>query len=222
MPDIFDEVAEDLRAERTRKFLIKYAGVFIAAAVLVLLGIGGWKTWQWHQHRQEVRAATQYLTLTGRIAQAGSGLTKDGEIADAKSLVDFAATAPRGYATLARFRAAALYSAAGDTKPAEALWNQIGASNGSAGPLMQGLANLLWAQHAMGIVPDAAVMARLQPLMAPSSPWHDLAQMNAAVLDMQSGKTAEAKSLLERVSADPTSPANLRNLAQGLIAKLNG
>ncbi|MCF3946958.1 tetratricopeptide repeat protein [Acidiphilium iwatense] len=222
MPDIFDEVADDLRAERTRKFLARYAGAFVAAAVLVLIGIGGWKTWQWYQHRQNVRAATQYMALTDRIAQAGPGLAKAGEIKDAKALVDFAAKVPAGYATLARFRAAALYNAAGDAQSAEALWNRLGASASGAGPILRGLANLLWAQHAMGVTPDATVMARLKPLMAPSNPWHDLAQVNAAVLDMQAGKNAEAKSLLDRVSADPAAPANLRNLAEGLIAKLNG
>ena len=222
MPDIFDEVADDLRAERTRKFLVRYAGAFITAAGLVLIGIGGWKAWQWYQHRQNVQAAAQYLTLTDRIAQAGPGLTSQGKIKDAKALVDFAAKAPAGYATLARFRAAALYSAAGDDTTAEALWAKLGATGSGAGPVLRGLANLLWAQHAMGTAPQTEVMARLKPLMAPSSPWHDLAQVNAAVLDMQSGQNAAAKSLLERVSADPVAPANLRNLAEGLIAKLNG
>ena len=222
MPDIFDEVADDLRAERTRKFLARYAGAFIIAAGLVLIGIGGWKTWQWYQHRQNVHAATQYVTLTNQIAQAGPGLTKAGEIKDAKALTDFAAKAPAGYATLARFRAAALYSEAGDDTAAEALWNKLGAPGSGARPMLRGLANLLWAQHAMGVAPEPAVMARLKPLMAPSNPWHDLAQVNAAVLDMQAGKNAEAKSLLQRVSADPVAPANLRNLAEGLLAKLNG
>lgn len=222
MPDIFDEVADDLRAERTRKFLVRYAGVFIAAAGIVLIAIGGWQALKWYHHKQDMRAATEYVTLTDRIAQTGTGATKIQNLADAKSLIAFAAKAPPGYASLARFRAAALYAAGGDTKAAMALWTELGEADSSAGPMLRGLANLTWAQHAMGTVPDDQVMARLKPLMADDSPWHDLAQVNAAVLDMQSGKTADAQSLLQRVSADPTSPANVRNLAEGLLAKLNG
>jgi hypothetical protein len=222
VPDIFDEVAEDLRAERTRKFLVRYAGVFIAAAGLVLIAIGGWQTLKWYHHKQNIRAATQYVTLTDRIAKTGAGATKTTDIADARSLIAFAAKAPPGYAALARFRAAALYAGGGDIKAAMALWTQLGAGDSTAGPMLRGLANLIWTQHAMGTVPDDQVMARLKPLMADSSPWHDLAQVNAAVLDMQSGKAADAQSLLQRVSADPASPANVRNLAEGLLAKLNG
>ncbi|MDD2876717.1 MAG: tetratricopeptide repeat protein [Acidiphilium sp.] len=222
MPDIFDEVADDLRAERTRKFLVRYAGVFIAAAGIVLIGIGAWKTLQWYHHRENMRAATQYVALTDRIAAASTGATKTTDLANAKALIAFADKAPAGYATLARFRAAALYNDAGETKTAEAAWTEIGAPNSAAGPMLGGLANLLWVQHAMGTAPNATIMARLKPLMVSSSPWHDLAQINAAVLDMQDGKNATAQSLLERVSADPAAPANVRNLAEGLMAKLNG
>ncbi|MCW8306130.1 tetratricopeptide repeat protein [Acidiphilium sp. PA] len=222
MPDIFDEVADDLRAERARKFMVRYAGAFIAAAGLVLIGIGGWKTMQWYHQRENVRAATAYLALTDRIAAAGPGATKASDLADARSLAAFAAKAPAGYAALARFRAAALYQGAGDTKDAEAIWSQLGAADSGADPLLRGLANLLWAQHAMGTVPNATVMARLQPLMAGSNPWHDMAQVSAAVLDMQDGKTSAATTLLGEVTADPAAPANVRNLAEGLMAKLNG
>jgi hypothetical protein len=222
VPDIFDEVADDLRAERTRKFMIRYAGVFIAAAGLVLIGIGGWKTLQWYHQRENTRAATAYVALTDRIAKVGPGATKAEDIADAKSLIDFAAKAPVGYATLARFRAAALYQGGGDTAQAETIWSQLGEADSRANPTLRGLATLLWAQHAMGSVPNPTVMARLQPLMAASNPWHDLAQVNAAVIEMQDGKTAAAQSLLGRVSADPAAPANVRNLAEGLLAKLNG
>jgi hypothetical protein len=222
VPDIFDEVADDLRAERIRKFLVRYAGVFIAAAGLVLIGIGGWKTLQWYHQRENTKAATAYLALTDRIAAAGAGASKASDLADAKALVAFAAKAPPGYATLARFRAAALYEGGGDLTQAEAIWSGLGEADSQADPTLRGLATLLWAQHAMGSVPDATVMARLQPLMAPANPWHDLAQVNAAVLEMQANQTAAAQSLLDRVTVDPAAPANVRNLAEGLLAKLNG
>lgn len=222
MPDIFDEVAEDLRAERTRQFLMRYAGAFAGAAAIVLLGIGGWKAWQWHRHQLDVQAAGRYVTLTSQIGAQDQGLTNAGAVKDAKDLLDFAKTAPPGYASLARLRAAALYARAGDLKTAAAIWSEIHARNSGAPALIRDLAALLEAQHEMGKAPDTKVRATLEPLAKSTNPWHPMATLDLALLDMQAGKAETAKGLLEQVSADPTSPPNLRNLAQGLIAKLNG
>jgi hypothetical protein len=41
--DIFDEVEEDLRAERAGKLLKKYAGVLVAMAVAVVATAAGWR-----------------------------------------------------------------------------------------------------------------------------------------------------------------------------------
>ena len=61
MPDIFDEVSEDLRAERAQQMLKKYGGLLVAAAALVLAGTGAWQGWQWHQSREAARVATTYI-----------------------------------------------------------------------------------------------------------------------------------------------------------------
>ena len=222
MPDIFDEVAEDLRAENTRNFLLRYAGLFITAAFLVLIAVGAVQAWHWHQRRENMQAAASYVALTNRISAAGAGLTDATRIADAKALLAFAKTAPNGYASIARFRAAGLYADAGDVKQAEAIWTALGNDGDKTGPLMRDTATLLWAQHAIGTIPAPDVMARLQPLINPANPMHDMAQLLGAITDLQSHQEAAAKSLLARVSTDPSAPSGVRNLADGLLAKLNG
>lgn len=222
MADIFDEVAEDLRAENTRKFLMRYAGVFIAAAFLVLIAVGAIQAWHWHQRRENVQAATRYLALTDKINAAGPGLTNASRVGDAKALLAFSKTAPAGYASLAQFRAAGLYADAGDSSQAEAIWTRLGATGGKAGPLLRDTATLLWAQHAIGTAHPQTVMDRLKPLMNPANPMHDMAQLLGAVADLQAHQDQAARSLLARVSTDPEAPAGIRNLAEGLLAKLNG
>ena len=222
MPDIFDEVAEDLRAETTRKFLLRYAGLFIAAAFLVLIAVGAVQAWHWHQRHENLQAAMKYLTLTSRISAAGTGVTNVSRLASAKALVAFAKTAPNGYASLARFRAAGLYADAGDVKQAEAIWTALSTPGGKAGPLMRDTATLLWAQHAIGTVSAPTVTARLQPLINPANPMHDMAQLLGAINDLHAHQEPAARSLLARVSTDPEAPADVRNLADGLLAKLNG
>ena len=126
-----------------------------------------------------------------------------------------------GYQTLADFRAAGLYAGAGQTVQAQGLWNNI-ATNTGADPLLRDLANLLWAQHALGNAPDADVLARLQPLTADTNAYHGMARETQALLYMHEGKNDLAKALLSQVATDPGSPDGVRNRAGGLLAKLNG
>lgn len=221
MVDIFDEVSDDLRTERTLALARRYGGLLIVLLVLVLVGVGVQQGWRWHQTQQNEKAAAEFLALTGRIDQAGPNLTDPQRVQDAKSLTAFAATAPDGYKTLAEFRAAALYSDAGQAAEAEALWTDIGRAN-NADPLLRDLANLLWAQHALGTAPDEEVLARLKPLAALSNPYHGLAQETQALVYLHEGKTGLAKALFSQIASDPAAPEGVRNRANGLLAQLNG
>ncbi|MDE8349094.1 MAG: tetratricopeptide repeat protein [Acidocella sp.] len=221
MVDIFDEVSEDLRAEQAANLLKRYASLLIGAALLVLAGVGAQQGWQYYQKRQNDQAAISFIALTDQIDAQGTGITNDQRVADAKALVNFAATAQPGYRALATLRAAALYQDAGQTDAADALWNQVGADTG-ADPLLRDLGNLLWAQHALGTAPNDAVAARLQPLSAPENPYHALAEETQALLYLHEGKTDQAKALFSQISSDPNAPEAVRNRANGLLAKLNG
>ncbi len=221
MVDIFDEVSEDLRAEQAANLLKRYGSLLIGAALLVLAGVGAEQGWQYYQKRQNDQAAISFIALTDQIDTQGTGITNDQRVADAKALVNFAATAQPGYRTLATLRAAALYQDAGQIDAAEALWNEVGADS-SADPLLRDLGNLLWAQHALGTAPNDVVAARLMPLAAPENPYHALAEETQALLYLHEGKTDQAKSLFSQISADPNAPEAVRNRADGLLAKLNG
>lgn len=122
---------------------------------------------------------------------------------------------------MAEFRAASLYSDAGQPAQAEALWTSIG-RDGNADPLLRDLANLLWAQHALGTAPDADVQARLQPLAALNNPYHGMAQETQALVYLHEGNTDLAKALLSQIASDPAAPEGVRNRANGLLAQLNG
>jgi len=219
--DIFDEVSDDLRAERAARLLRRYAGLVVAAAFLVLIGVGGQQGYAWYTARQNAAAATAYIAITDKIDAQGQSIGPADAVADAKMLTDFAATAPAGYRSLARLRAAGLLAEAGQTAGAETLWDQIAGDPG-ADVLVQNLANLLWAQHALGTAPDDAVAARLQPLTAPENPYHALAEETQALLYLDEGKTDAAKALFSQISDDPNAPEGVRNRAGGLLAKLNG
>ncbi|HYZ34360.1 MAG TPA: tetratricopeptide repeat protein, partial [Crenalkalicoccus sp.] len=126
MPDIFDEVEEDLRAERGRRLLARYGGLLGAALLLVVLGVAGLEGWRWWQARQSATAALSYLT-TAREAAAPNA---DGKAA-ADRFAALAAEAPAGYRTLAALRAAALKAEAGERDQALALWDSVARDRGT-------------------------------------------------------------------------------------------
>ncbi len=221
MVDIFDEVSDDLRAERAARMLRRYGSLLILAAILVLIAVGAQQAWQYEQGQQAQKAATAYLALTNPLDNPSTPLTPQQDQAAASALTAFAASAPEGYRTLATLRAAALQAAAGNLPAAAQNWNQV-SGDSSADSLFRDLASLLWAQHELGIAPDVSVAARLQPLTIPENPYHGLAQETQALLYLSEGKIDQAKALFSQIASDPAATSGVRNRADGMLAKLNG
>lgn len=216
MPDIFDEIAEDLRAERAEKLLRKYAGLIIALFILVVCAAGGWQAWRWWQSKQDAQAANQFVA-----AMNLAGQQSDDPKAAASAFAPLLKSAPEGYKTLARLQAAALDAKAGNVHDATSLWDEVAADRG-ADPLLRDLASLLWAQHQIDTGDPQLLKARLKPLASPDNPWHAMAQEQLALLDMREGKNADAKTLLDKLSNDVTAPSGVRARAGGLLTRLNG
>jgi hypothetical protein len=121
--DIFDEVEEDLRAERAKRLLKKYGWVLIVVAVAIVGAAAGWQLWNRYQNQQDAAAAARYVAVQSALERPGA--TKTDQIA---TLDQLAANAPEGYRTLARLLAAGLKADAGDVPGAVALWNAVAAS----------------------------------------------------------------------------------------------
>lgn len=219
MVDIFDEVEEELRAERARRLFKKYGGVMIAAAALIVLAVGAWQIWGWWQGKQDQATATRFITATTIADSAGSDKAKQQEALN--QFIALAANAPEGYKTLARLRAAALEAQRGNLGNALKLWNEV-AADGSAEPLLRDLASLLWAQHQIGSGNPGLVEARLKALDTPNNAWHTLAQEQLAVLDLRQGKKAAARTELRKLTQDVTAPKGVRGRAAGMLAELGG
>ncbi|KAA2214314.1 tetratricopeptide repeat protein [Teichococcus oryzae] len=214
MPDIFDEVQEELRAERARKLGLQYGGMLAGLALAVLVGIGGWQGWQWYQHREATRSAEAFLEIH-RTAEAPG--------ADLKALGDrfatLAADSPDGYRMLARLRAAALKAETGDREAALALWDQV-AADGGAPQLYRDLANVMWVLHGLDTQDPAVLASRIAPLATPGTAWGASARELQALVALRRGEKAEARRTLEALAADVTAPPGLRERASRLAAGL--
>jgi len=211
--DIFDEVEEELRAERARRAWRRFGPLVGLVLVLGFGGVAGWQGYTWWQNREAGTSALAFLSAQGVEGTAPAD--------QAARFTLLAAQAPTGYRTLARLRAAALQAEAGERNLARATLDQV-TNDTSADPLYRDLANLLWVLHGLDDVDPAVLAARITPLTAAGSAWRASAQELAALVDVRRGRPAEAKRALEALANDAAAPQGVRERALRLSRSIEG
>ncbi|WP_338148142.1 tetratricopeptide repeat protein [Neoroseomonas eburnea] len=216
LPDIFDEVEEDLRAERAQRLWRRLATPVLGALVLTVAGVGAWQGWQWYENRQREAAATTFMAIHRAAEAEGADLP-----AIAARFEALAPTSPAGYRTLALLRAAALRAETGDRDAALALYDRV-AADGSADQLYRDLASLMWVLRSLDTADPALLAARIAPLARPDQPWNASARELSALVALRAGQREEAKRSLEALAADVTAPRGIRERAQRIAAGIAG
>jgi hypothetical protein len=217
VPDLVDEVDEEIRQERAALLARRFGGLFAALAMFVLAAVGGWQGWQWYENRNAAAAAEAFLAATRDAAAEGADTR-----AVALRMAALGAGAPNGYRILSQLRAAALTADAGDGAAALAMWDRLSADS-SADPLYRELATLLWGLHALaeGAPRAAEVQARLAPLTA-RGPWRASAREIVALAALAAGNTSEARRGLTELARDDGVPQGVRERAQRLLSGIDG
>ena len=214
MPDLVDEVDEELRAERAQKLAQRYGGALTGLALVVLAGVGGWEGWKWWEGRQAAAAAETFLAAAEGAAAEGADLA-----AAAGRFAAVANDAPAGYRTLARLRQAALLAETGDAAGALAAWDVVSRDT-AADPLYRDLATLMWGLHSVDTAEPGAVEARILPLAADGAPWRASAREVLALLALRRGNAEQARRALEAILADTSTPQGIRDRAGRLLGGL--
>lgn len=214
MSDIFQEVQEDLRAERARRFWRRWGIVFAAVALLVATGVGAWQAWRWQESRRAEAASLAFAEAQRAVEAENPDFAAAG-----RRFAELAAQAPAGYRVLARLRAAALLAEAGERQAALALWDEV-ARDPAADPLWRDLAVLMWALHGVATEDPAVLAARLAPLAAPGAPWRASAQEVQALLALRRGDRADARRIFRALAEDAEAPEGIRNRAARAAAGL--
>ncbi len=201
MSDIFHEVDEEVRREQLKKLWDSYGGFFVAAAVLVVLGVAAWRGYEWYEGKKAAEAGAAYDTAS---QLAVNGKHSEAEAAFAK----LASQGTAGYRVLARLREADEL-AARDPKAAVAAYDAV-TTDGSAGPLLQQVAGI----RAGLILVDSATLAemtrRLEPLAQPGAPFRHTARELLALSAWRAGDVATTKRWAEAATGDPAAPAGIR------------
>jgi hypothetical protein len=207
------EIDEELRRERLLKLWDMYGVYVLAAALAVILGVGGWKYYEHQQTQANELASRQYIA-------ALSDLANKRDFDARKRLQDLADTAPAGYAALARLRLAAYEGAAGSVLDALKIYDDI-AKDESVDPMLRDFARLQTAMLKFDATPFSQLRNQLTPLASDRSPWRHSARELLGVGAMKAGFEPEARNHFQRLMADRSTPPGIAERVRMLVAMLD-
>lgn len=213
MADIFHEVDEEVRREQLKKLWEKYSILLVGAAVLIVLGIAGWRGYEWYIGQKAAEAGAQF--------EAALTLAEQGKAAEAEAaFAKVAAEAPQGYRLLARFRAAASIAT---TKRDDAVkaYDAL-AADGSIGQTWQDLAAIRAGLLVVDTAPFADMTNRLTSLTEPTRPYRHTARELLALSAWKNNDIAAAKRYIDMIAADAETPPGLRSRVDVLSALIAG
>ena len=99
MSELFDEVDEEVRREQLKKLWDRYSIYIIAAALLIIAAVAGWRGYEYLE--------AQKAAAAGAAFDAALELAEQNKHVEAQAAFEqLATTAPAGYRMLARLRAA--------------------------------------------------------------------------------------------------------------------
>ena len=211
MSELFDEVDEEVRREQLKKLWDQYSIYIIAAALLIIAAVAGWRGYQYLEAKKAVEA--------GAAFDVAVNLSEQNKHAEAEAAFNkLAATAPPGYRGLARRRGAA-EAATLDPQQGAKLYDEIVADR-SVSAAERDLARI----RAAGLLLESAsysnMLERLEPATKPDATFRHTARELLALSAWRANDTAAARQWLDMIASDTETPAGMRSRAEALQALL--
>ena len=206
------EVDENLRRDQAQAFAKRYGTMLAGGVLLFLAAVGGWLYWQ---DRQSKIAAADSETLTAAMDDiAAKRITIVGP-----SLDKLTNSPSEGIATEAKLAQASVALAGGNRASAIAIYRSVADDKGLAQPFRD-LANLRLVTLEFDSIKPEAVIARLEPLAKPGTPWFGSAGELTAMAMLKQGRKAEAGRLFAAIAADNDVPDTIRSRAVQIAGTL--
>ena len=209
MSDIFNEIDEEVRRERLKKLWDRHQVLIVGAAFLIVLGVGGWRGYEWYQNNQAAEA--------GGAFQAAMTLSAEGKHAEAEAA--FAKVAEKGvasYRDLARLQAAGEL-ALRDPKAAVQAYEALVADT----RMSETFRDLAAVRAGLLLVDTASyedMRKRLEPAAAEQRSFRNSARELLALSALRANDTAAARKWFEQIVGDSTASAGLRQRIEMLMA----
>ena len=212
MTDFIREVEEEYRRDKAIEFWKRYQNWIIGLAILIVVAAGVWRYTQTQQKAAQEAAGARFETAV-QMAREGKGQEAE------QSFLEIARTGPKGYAVLARFRAAAEIAGRNQAE-AVTIYDALSVDPG-VNPVLQNVARLRSAFLLVDTVDDAEMKRRIEPLAAPTSAFRHSARELLGLAALKAGDFEAAGRWFDMIVADPQAPQGLRERAGtmlGLVA----
>jgi hypothetical protein len=206
--DIFREVDEEVRREKLQQLWERHSNLIVAAALLVVLAVGGWRGYDWWENK---KAAESGQAFEAALTLAESGKQEEARAAFAKLAQDGSS----GYRVLARFREAAELAKTDRAAAAQAY--AALAADQSLGRTMQDLAAIRGGLLVVDTAPLAELTAKLEPLTTADRPFRHTARELLALAAWRAGDKAAAKRWFDLIATDAETPAGTRQRMEVLM-----
>jgi hypothetical protein len=209
--ELFDEVDEEVRREQLQKLWQKYSIHVVAAALLVIAAVGGWRGYQYLEGKKAAEA--------GGAFNKAVELSEQGKHTEAEAAFnDLVAKAPAGYRMLARFRAAAEV-ANKDPQAAAKMFDDL-AADSSIGAELQALARIRAAGQLVDTASYADMLRRLEPDAAVGQTFRHAARELLALSAFRVNDSTATRKWLDEIELDAETPPSMRSRAEALQALL--
>ncbi len=211
MSELFYEVDEEVRREQLKRLWDRYSIYIIAAALLIIAAVAGWRGYEYLEAQKAAEAGAAFDTALD--------LAEQNKHAEAQAAFDKLATnAPAGYRMLARLRAAG-EAAANDPQAGAKLYDELAADR-SIGTEQQDLARVRAAALLLDTDSYPNMLQRLDAATKPDATFRHTARELLALSAWRANDITAARQWLDMISSDGETPAGMRSRAEALQALL--
>lgn len=210
--DLLRQVEEELRRERLEKIWKQYGTFILAGALLIVVGVAGYKIWEGRRAAAAEASGARYEEALVLLNDKKDGSAE-------KEFEKLAADGVGGYRALSQLQLAGLQAKQGKKAEALATYDALAASsNGDI--MLREFARLQAAGLRIGEADFTEIENRLTPLMADTSPWRFSARELLGLAAFKAGKTAEARTILTPLFVDQQTPQSVTERAQIVMAEI--
>ena len=202
MADLFQEIDDELRQDKASRMWRVYGKYVVAAAIVIIISVGGYKFWQQKQLDDGEKASIAYETALERSA---SGDYK-GAI-DQLNEEEIGTVA--GYAALSQMQKANLAMKINDFEAALLTFKEI-AEHDTYPQSVKEWASFRYIAVRVEKQIDSNASADLDSLIATDSPWRFLAKEIKAIKEIETGNNSGAKAIFSELADDENAPERLR------------
>ncbi len=200
---LFREVDEEVRSDKIAQIWKRFGNLIIAGCVALVLGVGGFKGWQYWQAQLAEKAGMDWY---GAIALSDSGKTAEADAA----FDQITKSGHKGYAVLAKLSQAARLGQDGKSADAVRIYDSVVADSSVDQPLRE-LARVRAAYLLVDTASVPDIAARLKGLGANNSSWRHAVREILALANVRAADYKAADDQLNLILEDQATPAALRS-----------